>query len=74
MRCLTRILKIRWDDVREQRMRNSHVRTKCLNIETIENINSKRRLIFIWKVIRTKCKCVPVILISAVQMEKRPLG
>ena len=74
MRCLTRILKIRWDDVREQRMRNSHVRTKCLNIETIENINSKRRLIFIGKVIRTKCKCVPVILISAVQMEKRPLG
>ena len=44
VRCLTRILKIRWDDVREQRIRNSHVRKKCLNIETVENIISKRRL------------------------------
>ena len=74
MRCLRRILKIRWDDVREQRIRHSHVRKKFLNIETIENIISKRRLIFIGKIIRMKCKCVPARLIFAFQMEKRPLG
>ena len=64
-RCLRRILTIRWDDVREQRIRNSHVRKKFLNIETIENIIYKRRLIFIGKIIRMKCKCVSARLISA---------
>ena len=37
MRCLRRTLKIRWDDVREQIIRNSHVRKKFLNIETIKD-------------------------------------
>ena len=45
-----------------------------LNIDTIENIISKIRLIFIGKIIRMKCKCVPARLISAFQMGKRPLG
>ena len=72
MRYLRRILKIRWDNVREQRIRNSHVRKKFLNIETIENIISKRILIFIGEIIRMKCKCVPARLISAFQMEKGP--
>ena len=74
MRCLGQILKIRWDDVREQRIRNLHVRKKFLNIETIENNISKRRLILFVKIIRMKCKCVPARLISAFQMEKIPLG
>ena len=40
MRYLRRILKIRWDDAREQVIRNSHVRKKFINIETIETIIS----------------------------------
>ena len=47
MRCLRQILKIRLDDVRELRIRNSHIKKQSYNIETIENIISKRRLIFI---------------------------
>ena len=70
VRCLRRTLKIRWDDVREQIIRNSHVRKKFLNIETIEDIISKRRLIFIGEIIRMKCKCVPARLIPAFQVEK----
>ena len=70
MRCLRRILKIRWDDVREQRIRSSPVRKTFVNTETIENIISKRRLIFIGEIIRMKCKCVPARLISTFQMEK----
>ena len=69
MRCLRWILKIKRDDVREQRIRNSHVRKKFLNIETIENIISKRRLIFIEKIIRIPCKCVPSRLFFAIQMK-----
>ena len=70
MICLRQILKIRYDDVREQKIRNSHVRKKFLNIETIENIISKRRLISIEKIIRMSCKCVPSTLISTFQMKK----
>ena len=73
MRCLRRILKIKWNDVREQKIRNSHVRKSFLNIDTLEYIISKRRLTFIGKIIRMKCKSVPARLISAFQMEKRPL-
>ena len=47
MMCLRQILKIRWDDVKELRIRNSHIKKQFHNIETIENIISKRRLIFI---------------------------
>ena len=74
MRCLRRILKIRWDDVRELKIRNSHVRKNFNNIDTIKNIISKRRLIFIGEIIRMTCKGVPVRLIFAFQMERRPLG
>ena len=52
IRCFKRILKSRWDDVRELKIRNSHVRNKFNNLDTIENIISKRRLIFIGKIIR----------------------
>ena len=68
MRCLRWILKIRWDDVSEQRIRNLYVRKKFLNIKTIEIIISKRRLIFIGKIIRMPCKCVPARLISTFQI------
>ena len=74
MRCLRRILKIKWDDDRELNIKNIQVREKFKNIETIENIISKRRLMFIGKVIRMPCKCVPARLPSAFQRNKRPLG
>ena len=73
IRCLRRILKIRWDNVRELKIRNSRVRKNFNNIGTIENIISKRRLIFIGEIIRMKGNCVPARLISTFQMEKRPL-
>ena len=51
-RCLRRILKIKWDDVRELKIKNVQVREKFKNIDMIENIISKRRLIFLGKIIR----------------------
>ena len=54
-RFLRRILIIKWDDVRELKIKNVQIREKIKNIDTIENINSKRRLIFTRKVIRMPC-------------------
>ena len=67
IRYLRRILKIKWDDVRELKIKNVQVRYKFKNIDTIENIISKRRLIFIWKILRMPCKYVPARFISAFQ-------
>ena len=53
---LRRIFKINWDDIRELKITNNQVREKFKNIDTIENIISKRRLIFIGKMIRMLCK------------------
>ena len=74
MRYLRRILHIKWNDVRELKIKNIQVRETFKNIDTIENIISKRRLVFIGKVIYIPCKCVPTRLISAFQTNKRPLG
>ena len=49
MRCLRRILKIKWDDVRELIINNVQVGEKFKNIDTIKNIISKGKLIFIGK-------------------------
>ena len=65
MRSLRRILKIRWDDFRELKIKNSHVRKKFNNADTIENIISKRRLIFIGKIIFMPYQCVPARLMCA---------
>ena len=74
MRHLRRILKIGRDNVREQRIGKSHVRKRSLNIETIENIIAKRRLIFVGKIIRIPRRCVLTKLFSTFQREKRLLG
>ena len=73
MRCLRRILKIKWDDVWELKIKNVQVREKSKNIDTIENIISKRRINFFGKIIRMPCKCEPARLISAFQTNKSPL-
>ena len=57
------MLKIKWGDVRELKIRNSYVRKKFNNVDMIENIVCKRRSIFIGKIIRMPCKCVPARLI-----------
>ena len=36
MRCLRRILKIKWDDVWELKIKNVQVREKMKNFDTIE--------------------------------------
>ena len=74
MRYLRRILKINWDDVRELMIKNVQVGDNFKNIDTIKNIISKGRLIFIGKVIRMPYKCVLVRLVSAIQTNRRPLG
>ena len=68
MRCLRRILKIKWNGVRELKIKNVQVKEMFKNIDTIANIISKRRLIFIGKVIRMPCKRVPGRLISTFQI------
>ena len=42
MRCFRCILKIKWDDDRELKIKNVQVKEKIRNIDTIENIISKR--------------------------------
>ena len=74
MRCLRRILKIKWDDVRELKIKNVQVGEKFKNIDTIENIISKRRIIFIEKIIRMPCKYISARFISVFQRNKRPIG
>ena len=73
MRFLRRIRKIKWDDVKELKIKNVQVREQFKNIITIENIISKRRLIFIGKITHMHCKCIPARLISTFQTNKRPL-
>ena len=74
MRCLRRILKIKWDDVRELMIKNIQVGEKFKNIDTIKNISSIIRLIFIGKIIRLPCECVLSRLIYVFQTNKRFLG
>ena len=74
MRRIRRILKIKWDDVRELKIKNVQVGEKFKNIDTIENIISKRRIIFIGKIIRMPCKYISARFISVFQRNKRPIG
>ena len=74
MRCLKRILNIRWNGVRELKIINLHVRKKFNNIDTIKNTISKRSSIFIGEIIRIPYKFVPAKLISAFQMRKMPVS
>ena len=55
------------------KIKNIQVREKVKNIDTIENIISKRSIIFIGKVIRIPCKYVQTKLFSSYQTKKRPL-
>ena len=64
--------RIKCDNVRELKIKLSSQR-KFKNIDTIQNIISKRRLIFIGKIIRMACKCIPVRLISTFQTNERTL-
>ena len=53
---LRRIFKINWDGIRELKITNNQVRNKFKKNDTIESIVTKRRLIFIGKIIRMPCK------------------
>ena len=74
MKHLRRILKIKWDDIRELKIKNVQVREKFRNIDTIENIISKRRHIFIGNIIRMPYKYVPARLISTFKTNNKHLG
>ena len=63
-----------WDDVREVLIKSVQVREPFKHIDTIKNIISKSRFIFILKIIRMPCKCILARLISTFQTNKRPLG
>ena len=49
MRCLRRILNIKWDEFREDIIINFNVRFKFNNIGSIETIIAIRRLLFLGK-------------------------
>ena len=65
MRSIRRILRIKWSDVMEDRIRNSKVRRMFYNINTVEIQMAKRRLTFIGRVVRMDKNKVPGRLISA---------
>ena len=64
MRCLRRILKIRWDDVREEKITNKSVWQKFFDIKKIEIQIAKRRLHFVGRIVRMSDDKVPTTLIS----------
>ena len=68
MRCIRLMLKL------SGMMKNAQVREKIMNTDTIENKISKRRLIFIGKIIRMPRKSVSARNISIFQTNKRLVG
>ena len=52
MRYLRRISKIRWVDVREERITNKSVRLNCFDVKNIEIQIAKRRLHFVGRIVR----------------------
>ena len=74
MRCLCRILKIKWCDVMENKITHILVNKYFNNIRTIESQIMKRRLIFRGKNIRLPSFKIPSRLISVFYSIKRPLG
>ena len=75
MRSIRRILRIKWSEVMEDRIRNSKVRRMFYNINTVEIQMAKRRLAFIGRVVRMDKNKVPGRLISAwIGEKKRPIG
>ena len=65
MRSIRRILRIKWSEVMEDRIRNSKVRRMFYNINTVEIQIAKRRLTFIGRVVRMNKNKVSGRLISA---------
>ena len=66
-------MKIRLDDVREERITNKSVRLKSFDITNIEIQIAKRRLHFVGRIVRVSDDKVPVRLISAWIKKTRPI-
>ena len=74
IRCLRRILGIKWSDVVDNKISNKKVRTSFNNIRKVKSLIAKRRLLFVVKIIRMSCKKIPARLISAFIYKKIPRG
>ena len=74
MRCLRRILNIKWSDVIDEKITNVSVRKSFNNIRNIDSLIAKRRLIFLGKIIRLPKSKIPSRLISASCNNPRPVG
>ena len=74
MRCLRRILNIKWSDVIDEKITNVSVRKSFNNIRNIDSLIAKRRLIFLGKIIRLPKSKIPSRLISASCTNPRPVG
>ena len=58
-------MKIRWDDVREERITNKSVRLNFFDVKNIKIRIAKRRLHFVGRILRMSDDKVPARLISA---------
>ena len=65
MPCLRRSLHIKRDEVREDKITNIIVRSKLIDIGSIQTIIAKRRLLSLGKIIRMPCNCILARLITA---------
>ena len=74
MRCVRRILKIKWCDVVENKITNISVCNFFNNISTIKYQIVKRRLNFLGKIIRLTSFKIPSKLLSTFYSIKRSLG
>ena len=70
MRCLRRILGIKWSDVVDNKISNKNIRTSFNNIRKVKSLMVKRCLLFVGRIIRMLCKKTPVRLISAFVYKK----
>ena len=62
---LRKILRLRWSDVMDEKIKKSTVRRKFNNISTIEEMIAKRRLTFIGRVVRMSEEKIPARVLSA---------
>ena len=74
MRCLRRILKIKWCDVMENKISNLLILKYFNNSRTIESQIVKRWLTFVGEIMRLPSLKIPSRLISTYCSSKRPVG
>ena len=74
MRCIRWILNIKWCGVLDLKLTNEHVRTKFNDISSLRDMVTKKRILFLDRLMRMPYKLIPARSISAFLKDKKLLG